>query len=120
MANGSGPEVVTCGEAMPLMPAEPGIPLDRGVAFHRSVAGAESNVATGPARLGHRTRRLGRVGADPAGEAVLRQLRADGVDTSRVQADETAPTGLLDGLPTAAARDSAPADFAGCPDSVHR
>ncbi|HCA88318.1 MAG TPA: 2-dehydro-3-deoxygluconokinase, partial [Streptomyces sp.] len=37
----------------------------------------------------------GRVGADPAGEAVLRELRADGVDTSHVEVDETAPTGLL-------------------------
>ncbi|PQM19606.1 hypothetical protein Sfr7A_31370 [Streptomyces xinghaiensis] len=105
---------------MLLMPAEPGILLDRAVTFRRSVAGAEANVAIELARLGHRTRRLGRVGADPVGETVPRQSRADGVDTSRVQVDENAPTSLLDGLPTAAARDSAPADFAGCRGSVHR
>lgn len=93
MAN--GPEVVTCGEAMLLLLAEPGIPLDRAVHFRRSVAGAESNVAAGLARLGHTVRFLGRVGADPAGEAVLRELRADGVDVSQTVVDEQAPTGLL-------------------------
>ena len=38
---------------------------------------------------------IGRVGADPAGEAVLRELRADGVDVSRAVVDAQAPTGLL-------------------------
>ncbi|MFE6778994.1 sugar kinase [Streptomyces sp. NPDC057702] len=89
------PEVVTCGEAMLLMLAEPGVPLDRATHFRRSVAGAESNVAVGLARLGHRVRWLGRVGADAAGSAVLSELRADGVDVSQVDVDEQAPTGLL-------------------------
>ena len=44
-----------------------------------SVAGAESNVAIGLARLGHRVRWVGRVGADELGAAVLRTLRAEGV-----------------------------------------
>ncbi|MBB5936223.1 sugar kinase [Streptomyces zagrosensis] len=91
----SRPEVVTCGEAMLLMLAEPGVPLDRATHFRRSVAGAESNVAVGLARLGHRVRWLGRVGADAAGETVLRELRADGVDVSQASTDEQAPTGLL-------------------------
>ncbi|MEC4018168.1 sugar kinase [Streptomyces sp. H27-D2] len=80
---------------MLLLLAEPGVPLDRAVSFRRSIAGAESNVAAGLARLGHRARWIGRVGADPAGEAVLRELRADGVDVSHVEVDEQAPTGLL-------------------------
>lgn len=88
-------EAVTCGEAMLLMLAEPGVPLDRAVHFRRSVAGAESNVAAGLARLGHDVRWLGRVGADPAGEAVLRELRADGVDVTYAGTDPDAPTGLL-------------------------
>ncbi|MFE2429114.1 sugar kinase [Streptomyces sp. NPDC059373] len=89
------PEVVTCGEAMLLMLAEPGVPLERAVRFRRSVAGAESNVAVGLARLGHRVRWIGRTGADPAGEAVLSELRADGVDVSYAEVDPQAPTGLL-------------------------
>ncbi|THA27486.1 sugar kinase [Streptomyces sp. RKND-216] len=80
---------------MLLMLAEPGVPLDRAVHFRRSVAGAESTVAAALARLGHPTRWLGRVGADPAGEAVLREMRADGVDVSWAVADPDAPTGLL-------------------------
>ncbi|MEU1664341.1 sugar kinase [Streptomyces sparsogenes] len=91
----SGPDVVTCGEAMLLLLAEPGVPLERAVHFRRSVAGAESNVAMGLARLGHRARWLGRVGADPAGRAVLRELRAEGVDVAHAGVDEQAPTGLL-------------------------
>ncbi|MDT0543070.1 MULTISPECIES: sugar kinase [Streptomyces] len=91
----SGPEVVTCGETMLLLLAEPGVPLEQAVHFRRSVAGAESNVATGLARLGHRVRWVGRVGEDPAGQAVLRELRADGVDVTFAGVDEQAPTGLL-------------------------
>lgn len=93
--NAMTPEVVLCGEAMLLMVAEPGVPLERAVAFRRSVAGAESNVAAGLARLGHRARWIGRVGDDPAGRAVLAQLRADGVDVAYAEVDPGAPTGLL-------------------------
>lgn len=84
-----------CGETMLLMLAEPGIPLERATAFRRSIAGAESNVAAGLARLGHEVRWLGRVGADPAGRAVLAQLRAEGIDTRHAVVDPDAPTGLL-------------------------
>lgn len=80
---------------MLLMLAEPGLPLERATHFRRSVAGAESNVAAGLARLGHWARWIGRVGDDPAGEAVLRELRADGVDVSCAEMDPESPTGLL-------------------------
>lgn len=87
--------VLVCGEAMLLMLAEPGIPLERATVFRRSIAGAESNVAAGLARLGHDVRWVGRVGADPAGKAVLSMLRAEGVDTRHAVVDPAAPTGLL-------------------------
>ncbi|MEV0629157.1 sugar kinase [Nonomuraea wenchangensis] len=87
--------VVVCGEAMLLMLAEPGIPLERATSFRRSIAGAESNVAAGLARLGHEVRWLGRVGADPAGRSVLAMLRAEGIDTRHAVVDPDAPTGLL-------------------------
>ncbi|MEU0949668.1 PfkB family carbohydrate kinase [Streptomyces canus] len=61
-----------------------------------SVAGAESNVAIGLARLGHRGRWVSRVGADELGALVLRTLRAQGIDTSHAVTDDTdRPTGLL-------------------------
>ncbi|PZG21965.1 sugar kinase [Nonomuraea aridisoli] len=87
--------VVVCGEAMLLMLAEPGVPLERATAFRRSIAGAESNVAAGLARLGHDVRWIGRLGADPAGRSVLAMLRADGIDTRHAIVDPGAPTGLL-------------------------
>ncbi|GAA3878691.1 sugar kinase [Streptomyces sedi] len=96
------PEVVVCGEAMSLLLAEPGVPLEHATVFRRSIAGAESNVAAGLARLGHRSRWLGRVGDDPAGRAVLAKLRSDGIDTSYAVVDSSAHTGML-------VRDSHPA-----------
>jgi 2-dehydro-3-deoxygluconokinase len=89
------PEVVTGGEAMALLLAGGGVPLAQATAFTRQVAGAESNVATGLARLGHRAGWFGRVGADGLGTAVLGELRRDGVDVSRAVVDPVAPTGLL-------------------------
>jgi 2-dehydro-3-deoxygluconokinase len=60
-----------------------------------SVAGAESNVAIGLARLGHTVSWVGRVGHDEFGELILRTLRAESVDLSGVVADRTAPTGAM-------------------------
>ncbi|WP_415923709.1 sugar kinase [Streptomyces scabiei] len=71
-------------------------PLRLGGSLGLSVAGAESNVAIGLARLGHRVSWAGRVGADELGALVLRTLRAEGVDTGHASTDDTGrPTGLL-------------------------
>ncbi|RFU86227.1 sugar kinase [Streptomyces triticagri] len=70
-------------------------PLRLGGSLDVSVAGAESNVAIGLARLGHRVRWAGAVGDDEAGELVLRTLRAEGVDVTGSSRDSSAPTGLL-------------------------
>ncbi|WP_326956622.1 sugar kinase [Amycolatopsis sp. NBC_01286] len=88
-------EVVTLGEAMRLLLAEPGVALRRAHTFTSSVAGAETNVAVGLARLGHGVRWLSRVGDDPSGAHVLATLRADGVDVSRVEVDPEHYTGFL-------------------------
>ncbi|MGN6689115.1 MAG: PfkB family carbohydrate kinase, partial [Actinomycetales bacterium] len=58
------------------------------------VAGAESTVAVGLARLGHRSAWVGRVGDDPFGELVIQQLRGQGVDVQST-IDERRPTGLM-------------------------
>jgi 2-dehydro-3-deoxygluconokinase len=88
------PEVVTFGETMAALRAHGALRL--GGSLGLSVAGAESNVAIGLARLGHRVRWAGRVGADELGALVLRTLRAEGVDTDHAVTDDTGrPTGLL-------------------------
>lgn len=87
-------DVVTFGEALAVFLAEPQVPLAAATGFRRTVAGAELNVAVGLARLGHRVGWFGRVGADVLGESVVRALRAEDVDVSRVRRDPAA-TGLL-------------------------
>jgi 2-dehydro-3-deoxygluconokinase len=61
----------------------------------KSLGGAEANVAIGLARLGLSAAYVSRVGTDPFGDEVLRTLRGEGVDVSRVQRSPTRPTGLM-------------------------
>jgi len=58
------------------------------------VAGAESNVAVGVARLGGRSAWIGRVGDDEFGRLVRMTLAGEGVQTVAV-VDARAPTGLM-------------------------
>ncbi|MEU8955480.1 sugar kinase [Streptomyces sp. NPDC048518] len=85
--------VLTLGESMVALRGSG--PLKLGGTMNVSVAGAESNVAIGLARLGHPVRWAGAVGDDEAGELVLRTLRAEGVDVTSATQDAGAPTGLI-------------------------
>lgn len=91
----SGAGLVTCGEAMACLAAPEPAPLRIGGSLRLTIAGAESNVAIGVARLGHPTAWIGRVGEDELGELVLRTLRAEGVDVRAARRDGAAPTGLM-------------------------
>ncbi|MGI8870287.1 MAG: sugar kinase [Mycobacteriales bacterium] len=88
-------DLITLGEAMVLLLAEPGVPVTEASSFRRLVAGSESNVAIALARLGYRVGFAGRVGADAFGTVVRRAIRGEGVDTSRLRGDDGAPTGVL-------------------------
>ncbi len=88
-------DVVTFGEPMVLMLATDDLPLPVARGFDVGVAGAESNLATGLARLGHRVSYAGRVGSDTFGEQIRRTLRAEGIDVSHLIDDPALPTGLL-------------------------
>ena len=90
---GSGVDVLTLGETMAAFRAA--TPLRLGGTVGLSVAGAESNVAIGLARLGHSVRWIGVTGADELGELVRRTLRAEGVDLSLARVDPDARTGLI-------------------------
>lgn len=92
--SGDRPDVLTFGETMLALRGSG--PLRLGGTMDVSVAGAESNVAIGLARLGHEVRWAGAVGDDEAGELVLRTLRAEGVDVAAASRDDSgAPTGLM-------------------------
>lgn len=87
-------DAVTFGEVMTMFVAtEPG-PLERVTTFTRALAGAETNVATGLARLEHRVGWIGRVGDDPFGRYALGELAGAGIDVSTVGIDRDAPTGF--------------------------
>ncbi|MFI9639829.1 sugar kinase [Micromonospora sp. NPDC051925] len=90
----AGPEVATVGESMVVLSPDPTGPLELADRLGVSVGGAESNVASALAALGHRTAWVSRVGDDPFGRRVRRHVVATGVDTSLVTVDPAAPTGV--------------------------
>jgi len=63
--------------------------------YMRKIAGAESNVAIGLARLDHNVGWLSAVGQDPFGRYIRNTIRGEGVDTSQVKFSSQHPTGLL-------------------------
>ncbi|KUM33920.1 sugar kinase [Arthrobacter sp. EPSL27] len=69
-------------------------PLSAGGTLHMHVAGAESNVAVGLARLGHRVAWAGVVGSDPHGEFIVRQLRGEGIGVQHRE-DAARSTGVM-------------------------
>jgi 2-dehydro-3-deoxygluconokinase len=88
-------DVVTLGESMVLLLAEEPGPMREATTFRRFIAGAESNLAIGLSRLGQTAGWFSRVGDDEFGRAIVFRIRGEGVDTSHVISDDTAPTGLV-------------------------
>ena len=92
-AEPGGVDALCAGETLMVLRSSGSVRL--GARMHPSIAGAESNVAIGLARLGHRASWCGVLGADQAGLLIERTLRAEGVDTTEVRRDETGFTGIL-------------------------
>jgi 2-dehydro-3-deoxygluconokinase len=90
----SAPEVVTFGESMIVLNPSVAGPMRYVHTFHRSLAGAESNLAIGMARLGRSCGWFSRVGDDEFGRYATSTLRGEQVDVSRVMVDGEAPTGI--------------------------
>ncbi|WP_258060682.1 sugar kinase [Arthrobacter sp. 4R501] len=85
-------DLLTFGESMVSLRSAG--PLSAGGSLAMHVAGAESNVAVGVARLGHSVKWAGAVGADPHGEYILRQLRSEGIGT-QCRVDPSRSTGVM-------------------------
>ncbi|MET3921051.1 sugar kinase [Arthrobacter sp. UYEF20] len=85
-------DLLTLGESMVSLRSAG--PLSAGGALTMHVAGAESNVAVGVARLGHRVSWAGVLGADPHGQFILRQLRSEGIEVQHRE-DTTRSTGVM-------------------------
>ncbi len=86
-------DVVTFGETMVSLRSAG--PLTVPGTLTARIAGAESTVAIGLARLGHEVRWVSRVGDDAYGEVLVRTLRGERVDVSGVEVDPARPTGLM-------------------------
>ncbi|WP_129837720.1 sugar kinase [Streptomyces sp. RFCAC02] len=96
MTPGSGEaiDLTVLGETMATLTADHIGPLRHARSLGLSVAGSESTVAIGAARLGHRAAWIGRVGDDELGALVTTRLRGEGLHVHAVT-DPDAPTGLM-------------------------
>lgn len=89
------PDLVTIGETMIVLNPVFRGPLGSVPMFRRSIGGAESNVAIAAARLGISAGWISRLGDDELGQYVLKTIRGEGVDTSRVIMDPRGRTGVF-------------------------
>ena len=87
-------QVVTIGETMAMMRSGQVGSLAHLPSVDISLAGAESNVAIGLQRLGVQAAWVSRVGHDPLGTRVMREIRAEGVGV-HCRVDPERPTGLM-------------------------
>lgn len=78
------PEVVTIGETMLRLSAPAGVSLEQAPYFFVHVAGAESNVAVALSRLKTSAGWISRLTDNPLGWRIHNEVRAQGVDVSRV------------------------------------
>ena len=89
----STPPVLSIGETLIDIIATDGAPsLVESREFVALAGGAPANVAVALARLGVASAFCGVVGADPLGERLIAELRAEQVDVSRLRQTDVAPT----------------------------
>ncbi|HEY9499838.1 MAG TPA: sugar kinase [Terrimesophilobacter sp.] len=90
----SGHGVVTIGETMAMFASTRYGPLQHTATMNLGVGGSESNVAIALSRLGADATWIGRVGTDPLGDLIIREITAEGVTVAAIR-DPEAPTGLM-------------------------
>ena len=90
-----GKGLVLAGEPMGLLIAQTEGSLDSVQGYSLAVAGAEFNVATGSARLGHKTAYLTKLGNDPFGKLIARTLRNNGIEDKFVMYTDERRTGFM-------------------------
>jgi len=73
-------DVVTIGETMVLFEANERGLLQYDQHFQKSIGGAESNVAIGLSKLGHKSSWISKLGNDPFGKYIYSYLKGEGVD----------------------------------------
>ncbi|MFI5697054.1 sugar kinase [Kribbella sp. NPDC051586] len=86
-------DLLTLGETM--VSVRTARPMRLGGDAHLSIAGSETNVAIGLARLGHSAAWLSAVGNDEPGRLIQRTLRAENVDTAYLRFTNDSFTGFI-------------------------
>ncbi|WP_026559638.1 sugar kinase [Bacillus sp. J37] len=87
-------DVVTIGETMVLFTPNSAGYMRHANQFSMKFGGAETNVAIGLSRLGHKAGWVSKVGNDEFGKAVVAFIKGEGVDVSQVKVDLKRPTGV--------------------------
>jgi 2-dehydro-3-deoxygluconokinase len=87
-------DAVTFGEAMAMFIANQPGALHEMEQFTRELAGAETNVAIGLARLGLKSGYASKVGNDSFGRFIVERLKSESVDTDHINTDDRYPTGF--------------------------
>ena len=88
-------DIITIGESMVMMVADQSESLQFVTNYSRKIAGAESNVAIGLARLDLSVGWISAMGDDPFGTYIRNTIRGEGVDTSQVVISDKHSTGLM-------------------------
>lgn len=86
--------LLAIGETMAMVAPAVAERLTDAIVFQVDAGGAESNVAAHVASFGHSARWFSRLGDDPLGHRIVRQLAARGIDVSSVVLDGQHPTGV--------------------------
>lgn len=88
-------DVVTLGETMVLFePLQDGGRMQYSESFRKTIGGAESNVAIGLSKLGHRATWISKLGEDPFGRYVYSYLKGEGVNVDHVTFTKDKHTGV--------------------------
>ncbi|WP_280541187.1 sugar kinase [Chromohalobacter sp. 11-W] len=95
MIDSTTPDILTFGEAMTLFIAETPGDLAEVERFQRRIAGADTNVAIGLARLAFHVAWISRVGDDGFGTFIRRTLESEDLDCRYLSTDTEHPTGLV-------------------------
>lgn len=88
-------DIITFGESMTMFYANEAGELYEASSFSKALAGAETNVAVGLARLGFRVGWMSKVGDDSLGTFILNELTKERVDISEVKRTAGRQTGIL-------------------------
>ena len=88
-------ELLTVGETMVVFIPEQKQLLRYVDTLKKGIAGAESNVAIGISKLGHKSCWISKLGDDELGEFILKEIRGEGVNVTEVIREKNVQTGLM-------------------------